>query len=237
MHLVNQLTVERNTRIFSEDCKREIEAIMHPETFVKGSSIYWEGDDTGKLFYLREGKVRLTKVSDEGKEIAMYYYFPGDMFGEYLPDQHPLCAFTAEVLEDTTVGVIRRKELEQLMKENGTLALEFTQWLSHTQQYTHMKLRDLLLYGKNGALASMLIRISNTYGQDDGEEITISRKFTNMELAKMVGATRETVNRLLTGFKKDGLIDYEQGKISILNLGGLKEINQCEECPVEICRL
>ena len=100
-----------------------------------------------------------------------------------------------------------------------------------------MKLRDLLLYGKNGALAAILIRISNTYGINKNDKIVISKRFTNIELAKLIGATRETVSRLLTGFKQDGLIHYNYGNIEILNVNGLKEINQCENCPLEICRL
>ncbi|GAB3060171.1 Crp/Fnr family transcriptional regulator [Virgibacillus ainsalahensis] len=237
MGLVNQLIVERNTEHFSTEGLDKLRENMAVRSFDEGSKIYWEGDNSEEIYYLMQGKVKLTKLNEDGKELTMYHYFSGDLFGEYPSMNSQMCSFTAQTTEESIIGVIQQRDVDELVREFGYLALELTQWMSQMQRYTQMKLRDLLLYGKNGALASTLIRISNTYGSEERNKINITRKFTNIELAKLIGATRETVNRLLADFKQNGLISYEQGRIEILNMDGLKSINQCEGCPAEICRL
>ncbi|MFP3490515.1 helix-turn-helix domain-containing protein, partial [Staphylococcus sp. SIMBA_130] len=82
----------------------------------------------------------------------------------------------------------------------------------------------------HGALASTLIRIANTYGIEEGDTIRMTTKFTNTEIADLIGATRETVNRMLNQLKKDHIIAYENGTIMIKDLEQLKAICHCEGC-------
>ncbi|MFZ3577273.1 Crp/Fnr family transcriptional regulator [Virgibacillus sp. DJP39] len=237
MSVVSKLAVETNTTHFSSTCFKKLQEIMYTEKYSSGSTIYWEGDPNENLYFLIEGNVKLTKLSEDGKDLTMYYFFPGDIFGEFDPHQKQISVFTAEAMDACVIGVIQQKDLEVLLWQNGDLAIEFTQWMSHMQHYTQLKVRDLLFHGKNGALASMLIRASNTYGVKTGSSIRITKKFTNNELANLIGATRETVNRMLSKFKRDQLIRYENGQIEILNLAELKNLCRCEECPLGICRL
>ncbi|GAA0324840.1 fumarate/nitrate reduction transcriptional regulator Fnr [Bacillus carboniphilus] len=229
--------VEKNTFYFSESSFEKITDIMYMEEFEQGARIFWEGDPVQKLFYVKEGSVQLSKLNDEGKDLTLYHYFPGDLFGEFSPSDNQISTFTAQALEDCKIGVIQQADLEVLLWQNGDLAIEFAKWQSLIQRSTELKIRDLLFHGKNGALASTLIRAANTYGIQDGENIHISRKFTNNEISSLIGATRETVNRMLSKLKSDGLISYENGRITITDLEGLKLVCNCEECPLSICRL
>ncbi len=237
MKVYSKIAVETNTRIFSVECINALKQVMYIEQYQKGSCVFWEGDINNNLYLLLDGKIKLTKLNEFGKDLTVSVYLPGDLFGEFDATNMQVNSFTAEVMEHCKIGVIQQDDLELLLKQDVDLAVEFTQWQSQSQRYMQMKLRDLLLYGKNGALASTLIRAANTYGIQQGNTILISEKFTNYDLANLVGATRETVNRLLTAFKKAGLIKYAQGRIEILNLSGLREINRCEDCPIDICRL
>ncbi|MDC3413500.1 Crp/Fnr family transcriptional regulator [Aquibacillus sp. 3ASR75-11] len=237
MSMVNQLAVETNTTHFSKECFRKLQEIMYMEKFDQGSRIYWEGDTNDKLYYLMEGSVKHTKLSEDGKDLTLNYFFQGDLFGEFDPMNKQNSACTAQAMENCKIGVIQQSDLEVLVWQNGDFAIEFTQWLSHMQYYTQLKLRDLLFHGKNGALAAMLIRTANTYGIRNGNRIVITEKFTNNELANLIGSTRETVNRMLATFRQEGLIKYDHGRIEILDLTKLKQICQCEDCPIGICRL
>lgn len=237
MGVATQSAINCNTSYFSTKSMNDLIDNMYIRHYDKNSKLYLEGDRSNSLFFIFNGKVKLTKLNEDGKELTMYNYFEGDLFGEYTSMNNHFNSFTAQIVENSKIGVIQQYAVENLLREDAKLATEFTLWMSQTHRYTQMKLRDLLLYGKNGALASTLIRISNTYGKTLGNKIIITRKFTNIELAKLIGATRETVNRLLTTFKDIGYINYDYGKIEILNLDNLKEIHQCENCPVEICRL
>jgi CRP/FNR family transcriptional regulator len=111
-------------------------------------------------------------------------------------------------------------------------------WMGLMQRTTQSKFRDLMLFGKTGALASTLIRLTNTCGEksEDGS-IKLAIKLTNTDLANMIGTTRESVNRLLSTYKEEGVISYEQGQIIIHDLLYLKSIVNCPNCPPEICRI
>ncbi|WP_404452305.1 Crp/Fnr family transcriptional regulator [Virgibacillus necropolis] len=237
MSPVSQLTVETNTAHFSSKCFKKIREIMYMEKFSTASKVFWEGDPNEKLYFILEGTVKLTKLSEDGKDLTLYYFFPGDMFGEFDPMHKQTSAFTAEAMDDCIIGVIQQKDLEMVLWQNGDLAIEFTQWMSHMQRFTQLKLRDLLFHGKNGALAAILIRAANTYGIKNGNKIVITKKFTNSEMANLIGATRETVNRMLAAFKRDEMITCEHGQIEILKLAALKKLCRCEECSLAICRL
>lgn len=237
MSLVSQLTVETNTTHLSSKCMKKLHDNMYVEKFSSEARIFWEGDPNDKLFFVLEGTVKLTKLSEDGKDLTLHYFFPGDLFGEFDPMHKQTSALTAIAADECVIGVIQQADLEVLLWQDGDLAIEFAQWQSHMQHYTQLKLRDLLFHGKNGALAAMLVRAANTYGIKSGNRVVISKKFTDSELANLIGASRETVNRMLKSFKKDGMIKCEQGIIEILNLAALKKLCHCEECPVGICRL
>jgi CRP/FNR family transcriptional regulator, cyclic AMP receptor protein len=232
------LNVERNATQFSKPSIEALQEIMTDKDYCQGSSIYIEGDKNDLFYYVKEGTVKLTKTSDDGTDLAMYYYFPGDFFGDLEPKAIGKCVFTAIAHTRVKLGVIHQSELEWQLYQNGELAVDYAKWQSTMQHYTQYKLRDLVFHGKNGALASILIRMANTYGiKDDNDGYFISRKFTNTEVASLIGATRETVNRMLAKFKADGLIDYDRGRIQLLNMEELRKICHCEGCPMSICRL
>lgn len=226
-----------NTVTFSSENFLKLKGIMYEHYVPKGSCVFWEGDPADKLYYLQSGAVRLKKMTDDGKDLALYYFREDDLFGEFDQTSNGLCTFSAEAISDCTIGIIQQQDLEVLLWQHGDLALDFMKWMGYMQRFTQLKLRDLMFYGKTGALASTLIRISNTYGKRHGNTIHIIERFTNTELASLIGATRETVNRMLGQMKKSKLISYEDGKIIILDLDSLKEICHCEECPAHICRL
>src|SRR5699024_3682676 len=115
--------------------------------------------------------------------------------------------------------------------------IEFMQWQNHMKRFIQLKLRDLLFHGKDGALASTILRTANTYGENREDSIFVTRKFTNNDFAEMIGSSRETINRLLLSFKENGIISYKNGWIEVLDMPRLKELCHCEECPVSICRL
>lgn len=116
-------------------------------------------------------------------------------------------------------------------------SIEFTKWVSYSQQLIQTKLRDLMFFGKNGALASAIIRMTNTYGMQKDGKWEITKKITHDEIACLIGTPRETVTRMLSQLKKDGLIQNEKGYINVIDLAGLRSICRCEDCPLHVCRL
>ncbi|WP_198508936.1 Crp/Fnr family transcriptional regulator [Bacillus sp. FJAT-44742] len=208
-----------------------------PRTFKKGSFLYMEGDYADQLYYIYSGKVKLKRTMEDGKEITMALKQKGDLLGEFGFSEEVHNA-SSEIIEDCKVAFIHKKEIEALLQNVGTFAVEYMNWLSMTNRLNETKIRDLLLYGKSGALASTLIRMSNTYGIVDTDGIRLKIKLTNTEIGEFIGLTRESVNRTLNSWKNEGILTMDNGFIVIKNLCELKKICGCPStCPLEICRL
>ncbi|MCZ8516729.1 Crp/Fnr family transcriptional regulator [Paenibacillus filicis] len=225
---------------FTEAHMRMLEDIMYGKKSVKGSHVFREGDEADKLYFIRSGRVKLTKTTEEGRILNLSLLREGDMIGELGMTGGGIYDYSAEVIENAEFGVIQEKDLEILLYRFGEFAVAFTKWMAQQHRVTQLKFRDLLLFGKPGALASTLIRLCNSYGVVTKKGIRISVKLTNTELADFIGATRESVNRMLSDLKKDGIVDMDAGHLLITSLNELKSICQCPSypaCPREICRI
>lgn len=227
----------RNSNCFSEENFAKLTQMMYHHHVPSGTSLYREEEPANKLYYIRKGKVKVTKISEEGKEYIMYLFREGDFLGQLDPYHESKQHFCARALEDCEIGIIQKQDLETLLWQHGDLAVEFMKWMGLMHRLTQTKFRDLIMYGKPGALCSTLIRLSNTCGRPHSQGILITEKFTNSELADYIGCARESVNRMLRDLKKAGAIMMQRGYIIITNLNYLKDICQCEECPKEICRI
>lgn len=235
--MISKNTAGYNTQSFASENFTKLKGVMYERHVPRGEKIYWEGEECQHIYFLKQGAVKLTKSSDEGKDLVLYYFQSGDLFGDLKDDVHITNSYTAEAISDCTLGVIQQKDLETLLWQNGDLAIDFMKWLGYMQRFLQTKLRDLLFFGKNGALASTLIRMSNTYGVSEGNKVRFTNRLTNSELGDLIGSTRETVNRMLNQLKREEIIDYEGGVITIRDIDRLKAICHCEGCPSSICRL
>ena len=217
---------------FSKDQFARFQELMYPKRVKTGSYLFWEGEPAGKLYYIQSGRVKLRKVMEDGKEFILSILQAGDLLCE--PEdglEDVKYNYSAEVIEDAQLGVIQWKDLEILLYRHGDFAVRFMNWMAMARRVSESKFRDLLLFGKPGALASTLIRLSNSYGIMCAEGIKIDLKLTNSELAAFIGTTRESVNRMLSGLKDEGTIDIRKGYIYVMNLSALRATCQCPACP------
>jgi CRP/FNR family cyclic AMP-dependent transcriptional regulator len=230
-------TKEGISNFFSPENLERLKSIMYTKSAKADSYLFWEGEPADYLYYVKKGLVKLTKTTDTGTKITLYLHHTDDLFGQIDPFQESAHTFNAEVIEDAEFGIIQQKDLETLLWQHGDLAIEFMKWMGMMHRMTQTKFRDLMLYGKPGALCSLLIRLSNSYGAPCGDNIRISKKINNSEMAEMIGATRESVNRMLSDLRKEDVIHVENGTVTIKNADYLRDICKCESCPQEICRV
>lgn len=226
---------------FNEEQFARLKELMYPKRAEAGSYLFWEGEPADKLYYIQSGRVKLRKVMEDGKEFILSILQAGDLLCE--PDDGlsgVKYSYSAEAIDEAKLGVIQWTDLEILLYRHGDFAVRFMNWMSLSRRVSESKFRDLLLFGKPGALASTLIRLGNSYGIMQADGIKINMKLTNSELAAFIGTTRESVNRMLAGFKDEGIIDMRKGYIVILKLSALRAVCQCPTCPgcsPEVCRI
>ncbi|SFE63068.1 CRP/FNR family transcriptional regulator, anaerobic regulatory protein [Paenibacillus algorifonticola] len=241
---MKQVTVARpytqtvcNTFCFSQTGFEKLKEIMYTHHIPVGGHIFWEGDADDKLYYIMEGRVKLIKHNTDGKEFVFSQYQTGDILGQFDPFKPTCHSSSAKAVLDCTIGVIQKSDLEILLWQHGDLAIEFMKWMGLMHRQTQTKFRDLVLYGKQGALASTLIRLANSFGKQTEDGVLISEKITNTELSDYIGAARESVNRMLGELKKQEVLSFDHGYIVLKDTEHLKSICNCEQCPKEVCRI
>ncbi|WP_019121790.1 Crp/Fnr family transcriptional regulator [Brevibacillus massiliensis] len=235
---VNHEGPVQNTKFFSRANFKLLTGIMHECKLPAHSHIFMEGESSDKLYFLYSGRVKITKSTENGKEFVLYVFREGDMFGHLDPFHDAKQSFSAKTTEDCVLGILHRTDLELLLWQHSQLSLEMMKWMGLMHRITQTKFRDLMLYGKPGALCSTLIRLANCYGvPQQGGSILINLKLTHSELADYIGSTRESVNRMLNDLKRKQVLAFPDGYIRIDDIGYLKDVCSCENCPVEICRI
>ncbi|MFC0471525.1 Crp/Fnr family transcriptional regulator [Halalkalibacter kiskunsagensis] len=230
-------TIQQNTFHLSEKTLSSLTDIMYEQHVEAGTYLFWEGDTADKLFYIKKGHVKLTKSTSDGKEYILNMFDNGDLFGELSSFMSINYSYNAMAITDCTIGVIQQKDLEVILWQHGEIAVEFLKWTQLLNQITQSKLRDLTFHGKLGALCSTIIRMANSYGETFEDYIRITKKVKNGEIGEYIGATRESVNRMLSDLRTKGILGQENGYILVHDLKALKDICHCEGCPLEICRM
>ncbi|MEI5906513.1 Crp/Fnr family transcriptional regulator [Bacillus spongiae] len=222
----------------SAELKQLFEATNNKKILDKGTYLYQEGMVASELYYILKGKVQISKVIPDGKELSIKIAAPGDVIG----DLSLFCSsssymLNAKCIENVEVLAINKVIFEDKLSSTPHLTLEWLKYVQLQNQKNQTKFRDLILHGKKGALYSTLIRLSNSYGTLTPKGIVIELSLTNQELANFCGTSREVVNRMLNDLKRDKVISFEKGIITIHQLSHLKNEIDCEDCPIEICRI
>jgi CRP/FNR family transcriptional regulator, cyclic AMP receptor protein len=208
------------------------------ETFVReGTTLFYEGDVARYIYLIQSGKIRLSKMTIDQKKFFLHLKQEHDIVGEFSLFNDMAVSMTAQVVEDSTLVKFNRDHLEALFLQNGEIAVSFIKLFARNTQSTQAKFSDLLLYGKVGALYSILIRFSNSYGVKHHNDILLTVKLTNQDIANYIGTSRETANRMLRDLKKDKIIAFLNGNILIKDINYLKKHLRCGKCPVEICTI
>ncbi|MDQ1147107.1 CRP-like cAMP-binding protein [Bacillus sp. SORGH_AS 510] len=214
------------------------DTVHHLRKIEKGSFLFQEGSTAHELFIIQSGILQISKIIPDGRELTLRMCTKGDLVGELnLFSPASKFSLSARVIESGEVAVIKKDVLEEKLSQNLPLSIEFIQWMSQQYRKNQTKFRDLVLHGKKGALYSTLIRISNSYGIKTNKGILVELPLTNQELANFCGTSREVVNRLLSDLRKTNIISIDKGVITIHELDFLKREIDCEDCPIEICKV
>jgi len=180
----------------------EIAYITEPRTYEKGSMVYMAGDKGGKLYVLHTGRVKVSRLSQSGREQVIRVIGPGEFMGELsLFSPLPLTA-NAEALETSSMCVIDGAKLRELMGKYTSIAFKVMEELGKRLEKAENLIEAISLNSVEQRLAQALLALS-----DGGNEIVLN--MTKGDLASQLGMSQETLSRKLTSFQNDGLIKLE----------------------------
>lgn len=222
---MSKVTALRNVPFFAGLSDRELEALadgLEKRTFGKGMIIFHKDSPGDTMYIIESGKVRIFILSESGQEISVNIYGPGDTFGELaLLDGLPRSA-GAVAVERTVTLTLHRDDFLPHLETYPRMAQSIIEVLSTRLRYTTTYAESLAFLDVYGRVAAKLLELAERYGvQKEGIEIEL--RLTQSELASWVGATRESVNKVLGTFRGQGLIEIEGKKITISDQQGLEK--------------
>ncbi len=220
LHTIKQIPIFAQ---LNDEYLDRILSITIEKKYKKGSVIFMEGDKGEASYYIKSGKIKIYKSSRDGKELILNIYGKNDVFAEVTIFNDVNYPATAEVLEDSVVGIIMNNDLEKLIATNSDLGLSLIKVLSKRLYNAQRKLKQIALNDTYSRTAETLIRLSKASQHSDNRDMELKVDLTRQELANMIGTARETVSRVLSQFKKEGLIELSGKKVLIKDISKLEE--------------
>lgn len=209
----------RGISLFAEMDDDELERLaadFRPHRFDADQTIFFQGDRGDALYIIESGRVRIYVLAEDGQEVSVTLYGPGDLFGEMaLLDQRPRSA-TAVAMEDTRLFVLPRRYFYYHLRESYQLALNLMSTLSIRLRQTTEAVQSLTSLDVSQRMVKKLLHLAGRQGRRTREGICIRGRLTQQELASLIGSSRESANRALRALERKGLIDFQNGRIVLL---------------------
>ena len=209
----------RNVSLFESLDQQELEALSEvtfTRTFSKDNVIILAEEEGDTLFILKKGQVKVSIVSEEGREVILSLLGPGSVFGELsLLDGKPRSA-NVVATEETDLLMLRRSDFLQLIYKTPQIATALLAELATRMRKTDRQIEGLALLDVTSRISDTLLQLATEQGAETADGVTIESRPTHQELANMSGTTRETVSRVLKRLEGQGYINRNGRKITIL---------------------
>ncbi len=217
--------VLRQAPLFSgldDEVASALEASMSSATLRRGEILFSEGDDGDQLYVVTEGKIKLGRTSPDGRENLLAILGPGQMFGELsFFDPGPRSA-TATAVTDVELKSLGHEALSPILNAHPDVAHALLNQLAGRLRRTNEVVGDLVFSDVPGRVAKALLDLASRFGRRADDGIHVNHDLTQEELAQLVGASRETVNKALADFASRGWLRLEPRSVVILDLERLQ---------------
>lgn len=187
-------------------------------------SVWMVGDDADKVFWVRSGIVKVSRVTEEGRELTLNFFTKDDLFGEEATFAASRREIAAEAYEDSTLYAMSRDDFAALLGRNADLAVRAARLVGNRRQRLERRVGDLLFKTAHARLARLFLDLTEDFGVRDSRGIIVNLKLTHREMAALIGATRETVSFAILDLRKDNLIQTESKRVIILDEDRLRDL-------------
>ena len=213
--------------LFRKITKDEIDILSYIKncnTYDKGDIIYSEGSRISGVYCLNSGIVKHYKTGNDGKEQIIRFSKAGELFGYRSILSDEAACTTAKVVEESSVCIIPAAHFITLINTNSNFAMSIIKLSCRELGDSNQYILDIAQKNVKERLAEILLLLNENFGINKDGDLNIF--LTREELAGLVGTATESVIRLLSEFKKTGLIELNKRKIKLLDLNKLKHISQ-----------
>jgi len=202
----------------------ELDSMTSMQEIKKSQPIYFAEDPSNSIFFLKKGRVKLTRISKEGKELIVALINPGDVFGEMaILDDGERTDF-ATTMEESLICAISKNDFKQFIEKNPKLNLEITKLIGFRMRKYSERIEDLVFKDAEQRVISFIYNLALEQGKKIGEQIFLKPFLTHQNIAELTACSRQTVNTILTDLRVQGLIDFDRKKLIIQNEKELKKL-------------
>ena len=215
----NKLELLSAMDIFQDLPEQDVEALMDATpmlTAIKGTVFYGEEDGPEVLFLLKSGKVKLERVSPDGRKLTLAIVERGTFFGEMSLVGQSLLGTQAVAIEDSVICALSRHDLRSLMLENPVVALRVIDVLARRLQQSRDGIQEMVFNDVTGRVAKLLVRLAD-------EETGVVEGYSHQDLAEMVGCLRESYTAVLDRFRNTSAVEIGRKRIVIVDRAQLDQ--------------
>jgi CRP/FNR family transcriptional regulator, cyclic AMP receptor protein len=199
-----------------EESAATLEAALTRRTLARGHVVFHEGDTGDRLFVVLEGKVKISRAAPDGRENLLAVLGATEMFGELsLFDRGPRTA-TVTTVTECVIASLDHDDLRPLLTERPGVSVHLLQALAQRLRRTNEAMADLVFTDVPGRVAKALLDLADKFGVPEGDGTRVRHDLTQEELAQLVGASRETVNKALSEFAHRGWLRIEGRSVVML---------------------
>ena len=202
----------RTVPIFAELSDADIASLARLATrrrYPKDTVVFFENEEGDFFFMILEGRIKVTILGDDGREVILSILGPGDFFGEMaLLDNEPRSA-TAIAIEDSELISLHRTDFQTVLTDNRSITSALIKILSQRLRHANQQISTLALLDVYGRVARVIVDMAREEGRRLKDGRIAFRRATHQEIANRIGTTRETVTRMLKDLERQGLIHVE----------------------------
>jgi CRP/FNR family transcriptional regulator, cyclic AMP receptor protein len=208
----------RTVPVFADLSDPDVESLSRLCTrrrYPKDTVVFFENEEGDFFFMIVEGRIKVTILGDDGREIILSVLGPGDFFGEMaLLDYEPRSA-TAIAAEETELLCLHRNDLQTVLTDNRAILTSFIKVLTSRLRKANHQISTLALLDVYGRVARVIMEMAKEEGRRLKDGRIAFRRATHQEIANRIGTTRETVTRMLKEIERQGLIEIDGKEIVV----------------------
>ena len=215
------LTVLRALPIFEmldDESLRPLTRVATLRHIARHTVVLKAGDRTDNIYFVISGALKVQVSDEEGREVILSMLGPGELFGEMgVLDDHPRSA-TVLAVESSDVVVMGKEDFKRCLVENPDVSLFIMRSLTKRLRLADRNIESLALLDVYGRVARLLLESAETI---DGRKV-VTHKMTKQDIAKMIGASREMVSRVMRDLTAQGLIQEHDGQLILVDLAAFR---------------
>lgn len=227
MSKIDKRTLLAGSSIFQGLEDRDLDALAEVTVTkrLKGREVlFHKGEMGSELYGVLSGRLRISAAGPDGKGMVFTYADPGEVLGEIsLIDSHPRSA-TVEAAEASELMVLHRRVLMPFLKQHPEIAIQMAQVVAARLRRVSEQVEDAYLLSLPARLARKVIALARVYGKETPKGVTLEIPLAQQEIGELIGATRESVNKILRRWTENELVEVDQKIITIRNADGLQDV-------------